>query len=491
MLYTGDVDYETFISVARQLRENAEKRALTPQEVVRARLIRDLEVAPRVWDSQGRSYTSIPDEEEDLRCVLFDCARLLVAYSLELNLPITRACCGLCTRSLCRPRTASVRARLPFYVPSCVSEVKRSRELVRAKRIEYEAAPECKGRGKREIPEKTRLTSGHRPATIHTCENPGVNRQGTEPEFPETYQTYFRLGAPVKIKRRKASEVFLRCRRINAHHSGLGVILVDLCVGSYVASSKLFILSMDENQKEAVRRRGEGGSHEMNADVRHPTSSWVKAKMAAERRHNLTAGAWRLCRAPVSSRLKYIEVGAATNCFLRRVSFDRSADDECLGRQCNNPALIRERLWCAVFSHRRCFATVTSFVAVRSRRYLESLIHLLKGNIGSGLFAMGDGFHNAGLVVAPIMTLVLGVICVHSQHLLVSSLPIGCSRIRQTSNTRVDWAALNYEVLRDDEGEKRRNGGEGKTGDLRESPPTNGLVRHDSHLRKSGDPAGD
>ncbi|XP_063236224.1 proton-coupled amino acid transporter-like protein CG1139 isoform X2 [Bacillus rossius redtenbacheri] len=102
------------------------------------------------------------------------------------------------------------------------------------------------------------------------------------------------------------------------------ICLQDSSVNN-VASSKLFILSMDENQKEATRKGGGGGPHEMNADVRHPTS------------------------------------------------------------------------------------------------FVESLIHLLKGNIGSGLFAMGDGFHNAGLVVGPVMTLVLGFVCVHSQHLLINS----------------------------------------------------------------------
>ncbi|KAJ8865885.1 hypothetical protein PR048_033408 [Dryococelus australis] len=33
--------------------------------------------------------------------------------------------------------------------------------------------------------------------------------------------------------------------------------------------------------------------------------------------------------------------------------------------------------------------------------------------------------------------------------------------------------------------ERRRNEGEGETGDPRRNPPTNGIVRHDSHLRKS------
>ncbi|KAJ8876193.1 hypothetical protein PR048_024102 [Dryococelus australis] len=39
--------------------------------------------------------------------------------------------------------------------------------------------------------------------------------------------------------------------------------------------------------------------------------------------------------------------------------------------------------------------------------------------------------------------------------------------------------------------EQRRNEGAEETGDPRENPPTSSIVRHDSHLRKSGDPAGD
>lgn len=57
--------------------------------------------------------------------------------------------------------------------------------------------------------------------------------------------------------------------------------------------------------------------------------------------------------------------------------------------------------------------------ADHSTTYLETLMHLLRGNIGSGLFAMGNAFKNCGLVLAPILTLTLGFICVHSQHLLL------------------------------------------------------------------------
>lgn len=47
-------------------------------------------------------------------------------------------------------------------------------------------------------------------------------------------------------------------------------------------------------------------------------------------------------------------------------------------------------------------------------------MHLLKGNIGSGVFAMGDAFKNGGLILSPILTVILGAICVHSQHMLVT-----------------------------------------------------------------------
>lgn len=53
-------------------------------------------------------------------------------------------------------------------------------------------------------------------------------------------------------------------------------------------------------------------------------------------------------------------------------------------------------------------------------RFLETLMHILKGNIGSGVFAMGDAFKNGGLILSPILTILLGVICVHSQHILVT-----------------------------------------------------------------------
>ncbi|KAH8373593.1 hypothetical protein KR200_011400 [Drosophila serrata] len=52
--------------------------------------------------------------------------------------------------------------------------------------------------------------------------------------------------------------------------------------------------------------------------------------------------------------------------------------------------------------------------------YLETIVHLFKGNLGPGLFAMGDAFKNGGLVVAPILTMVIAMVCIHCQHVLIT-----------------------------------------------------------------------
>ncbi|CAG9578710.1 unnamed protein product [Danaus chrysippus] len=61
-----------------------------------------------------------------------------------------------------------------------------------------------------------------------------------------------------------------------------------------------------------------------------------------------------------------------------------------------------------------------------SERYLEhptsnldTLIHLLKGNIGTGILAMPDAFKNSGLFLGVIGTLFMGTICTHCMHMLV------------------------------------------------------------------------
>ncbi|XP_008211053.1 proton-coupled amino acid transporter 1 [Nasonia vitripennis] len=51
--------------------------------------------------------------------------------------------------------------------------------------------------------------------------------------------------------------------------------------------------------------------------------------------------------------------------------------------------------------------------------YFETLMHHFKCNVGSGIFALGDAFKNAGLVLAPTLMVFLGIICVHAQYILL------------------------------------------------------------------------
>lgn len=46
-------------------------------------------------------------------------------------------------------------------------------------------------------------------------------------------------------------------------------------------------------------------------------------------------------------------------------------------------------------------------------------MHLLKGNIGCGMLAMGDAFRNGGLLMAPILTVFIGTVCIYNNHILV------------------------------------------------------------------------
>lgn len=70
--------------------------------------------------------------------------------------------------------------------------------------------------------------------------------------------------------------------------------------------------------------------------------------------------------------------------------------------------------------------------------YFETLIHLFKGNIGPGCLAMAHATRNGGIILAPILTLFLGITCVHVQHTLLN-----CSekmRIALNLSSRPDYA---------------------------------------------------
>lgn len=64
---------------------------------------------------------------------------------------------------------------------------------------------------------------------------------------------------------------------------------------------------------------------------------------------------------------------------------------------------------------------------------IDTLIHLLKGNIGTGILAMPDAFKNAGLYVGLFSTMLMGMICTHCMHMLVGCSHELCRRLQVPS----------------------------------------------------------
>ena len=68
---------------------------------------------------------------------------------------------------------------------------------------------------------------------------------------------------------------------------------------------------------------------------------------------------------------------------------------------------------------------------------LQTMMHLLKGNIGTGVLAMPSAFGNSGLITGTILLPVIGVIAVHCMQILVQS--------HAKLNQRLKLGFMNYE----------------------------------------------
>lgn len=51
--------------------------------------------------------------------------------------------------------------------------------------------------------------------------------------------------------------------------------------------------------------------------------------------------------------------------------------------------------------------------------YFQTLAHLFKANIGPACFAMGEAVKHSGLILGPILTIGLSIVCVFQQHVLI------------------------------------------------------------------------
>ncbi|KAJ3653326.1 hypothetical protein Zmor_012583 [Zophobas morio] len=53
--------------------------------------------------------------------------------------------------------------------------------------------------------------------------------------------------------------------------------------------------------------------------------------------------------------------------------------------------------------------------------YLTTMMHLVKGYVGTGIFAMGEGFKNSGMIMGPTLLLMIGIMNLNCQHILIAT----------------------------------------------------------------------
>ncbi|CAK1554003.1 unnamed protein product [Leptosia nina] len=74
-------------------------------------------------------------------------------------------------------------------------------------------------------------------------------------------------------------------------------------------------------------------------------------------------------------------------------------------------------------------------VVERPTTNTETLLHLLKGSLGTGILAMPHAFSNAGYLVGSIGTIIIGLLCTYCIHVLIDSCYVLCKRRKVPSMT--------------------------------------------------------